>query len=157
MAYFAFFITKRDKKDVWDNQRSWKMKWHLSDFGEKQGFPNYPQNHRPCPHLKLGDCSGDLSPKIPKSLVFLVPKFSSKNLKTLSPSPPCPQMLGTGKGIFDFRGHTWTPYQVMYTTKIFMYWWHFKPSSSIRLCKFVTWKFIIVKSMERFLIFLVLR
>ena len=93
-----FLLLKSDKRGVWDSKRPLRMKWQLSDFGEKRGFPNFPQNHCPCPHLKLWGFLGNLSLKIPKSLVLPIPEFSPKNLKTLSPSPPCPQISGTGRG-----------------------------------------------------------
>ena len=102
-----FLLLKIDKRDVWDSKRPLRMKWQLSDFGEKWGFPNFPQNHCPCPHLKLWGFLGNLSLKIPKSLVLPIPEFSPKNLKTLSPSPPCPQISGTGKGIYGEWGHNW--------------------------------------------------
>ena len=81
-------------------------------------MPDNLQNHCHCFHLKLGNFSGDLSPRILKSLVFPVPKFSPKNLKTPSPSPLCPQILGTGKRIFEFRCHIWTPYWLPYPLQI---------------------------------------
>ena len=107
-----FLLLKSDKRGVWDSKRPLRMKWQLSDFGEKRGFPNFPQNHCPCPHLKLWGFLGNLSLKIPKSLVLPIPEFSPKNLKTLSLSPPCPQISGTGKGISGEWGHDWPHYYI---------------------------------------------
>ena len=59
-----FLLLKSDKRGVWDSKRPLRMKWQLSDFGEKRGFPNFPQNHWPCPHLKLWGIYPWKSPRV---------------------------------------------------------------------------------------------
>ena len=121
-----FLLLKIDKRDVWDSKRPLRMKWQLSDFGEKQGFPNFPQNHCPCPHLKLWGFLGNLSLKIPKSLVLPIPEFSPKNLKTLSPSPPCPQISGQGRG-FPGNGDTIGLTIMYFVLHLLQFWLIFYP------------------------------
>ena len=103
-----FLLSKRVKK-VYGTIKDHK-KWNdICLILGKTGIPQSSPKLLPLSPPQTWGILGNLSPKIPKSLVLTVPKFSPKILETLSPSSPCPQTLGMGKGIFEFQGPTWTP------------------------------------------------
>ena len=78
-------------------QKSHKIWGGFGDLNPKNPQNLYhlcPQN---TPEIFLGIC-GDKTPKDPKIKLIPIPKKSPKIVQAFSPSPPCPQNSGRGRG-----------------------------------------------------------
>ena len=108
VGIFCLFLSKRAKKvygTVKYHEKSNDIWLNLGKTGDSQIIPKI------IALVPTSNIRGfwEFVPKNPRKFRSPSPRIFPKDSRNPSPSLPCPKTLGTGKGIFEFRGPTWTP------------------------------------------------